>query len=119
MPKMACCGNDYIHKADCPEGQKPGEFRLPPAQAPWDSWDALDTAFAAIAAETLHARGRYPAFNSGHEGYAVLLEEVEELWEVVRNHHAGVDDDQGYRLRLRAEATQVAAMAVRIILELT
>lgn len=83
------------------------------------SWNDLDTAFAAIAAETLGARQRYPAFNSGQEGYAVLLEEVEELWEVVRNHHAGVDDEQGYRLRLRAQATQVAAMAVRIILELT
>lgn len=79
----------------------------------------LDLALAAIAAETMHAQRLYPRLNSPHEGYAVLLEEVDELWEVVRNHHAGVDDEQGMKLRLRAEAIQVGAMALRIILELT
>ena len=91
----------------------------PPHPQRGDTQADFDAAIAGIAAEVAIAQNKYPRFNSGHEGYAVLLEEVEELWEVVRNHHAGVDDDQGYRLRLRAEATQVAAMAVRIILELT
>jgi hypothetical protein len=48
---------------------------------------------------------------STHEGYACLLEEVNELWDEVKNN--------GSKERLRAEAVQVAAMAVRFIQELT
>lgn len=50
-------------------------------------------------------------FNSTHEGYAVLLEEVDELWDEVKSN--------GSNERLKAEAVQVAAMAIRFIQELT
>jgi hypothetical protein len=50
-------------------------------------------------------------FNSTHEGFAVLKEEVDELWDEVKKN--------GSKERLRAEAVQVAAMAVRFIQELT
>lgn len=56
-------------------------------------------------------------FNSAHEGFAVLYEEVLELRQVVFWGRKGVTNDE-YRRRLHAEAVQVAAMAVRIIQEL-
>lgn len=51
-------------------------------------------------------------FNSPHEGYAVLLEEVYELWDEVRKSKHDKE-------LMRKEAIQVAAMAVRFIDELT
>lgn len=49
-------------------------------------------------------------FNSTHEGYAVLLEEVDELWD-------GIKGNLSQEL-LAAEAVQVAAMALRFLLDL-
>ncbi len=50
--------------------------------------------------------------HSVHEGYAVLLEEVDELWEEVKRETINTD-------ALRYEALHVAAMAVRFLLDLT
>jgi len=50
------------------------------------------------------------AFNSAHAGYAILFEEVDELWAEVRKKPS-----QRSKERLRAEAVQVAAMALRFI----
>ena len=47
-------------------------------------------------------------FNSAHEGYAVLLEEVDELWEWVRRKRSKRDGDAMYR-----ECVQIAAMALK------
>jgi lipid II:glycine glycyltransferase (peptidoglycan interpeptide bridge formation enzyme) len=54
--------------------------------------------------------GRDIGFSSAHEGYAVILEELDELWELVKGH------GEGYRNVAKAEAKQVAAMAVRYML---
>lgn len=48
--------------------------------------------------------------NSPHEGYAVILEEVDELWELVKGHHSESDRD-----RMKKEAIQIAAMAIRFV----
>ena len=48
-------------------------------------------------------------FNSSHEGYAVLLEEVDEMWEDIKHDR---------RAESVEEAVQVAAMAIRYIAEL-
>jgi hypothetical protein len=64
-------------------------------------------------AELDQAIAAYPPFNSAHEGYAVLLEEVDELWAEVRAK-------QGTWSRpelIKREAIQVAAMALRLILD--
>ena len=53
-------------------------------------------------------------FNSPHEGYAVILEELEELWEEVRKRRS-----KRSKIRMRAEAKQVAAMAIRFMTDLT
>lgn len=69
---------------------------------------ALDDA----ANELLAACEEYPAFHTAHEGFAVLLEEVDEL-------KAHVWTKQGTRdvPRMRHEAIQVAAMALRFALD--
>lgn len=77
------------------------------------------------------ANENYPPFNSGHEGYAVLLEEVEEadcemvmvksslnyVWCSVKNdiQIIPVEDVKNYAMRLACEAIQVAAMCDKFI----
>ena len=62
--------------------------------------------FAEILRELKRARAKFPDFNSPHEGYAVLKEEVEEMWDAIKN-----DDTKG----ALEEAVQVGAMALRFI----
>jgi len=65
------------------------------------------------AEQELHtARANWPAFNSAHEGYAVLLEELDELWEHVKCNQKRRDI-----AAMRKEAIQVAAMALRFAIE--
>lgn len=62
--------------------------------------------------EELQRASVWPAMNSAHEGYAVLAEEVDELWEHVKTNQKRRDIDA-----MRKEAVQVAAMAIRFALE--
>lgn len=61
---------------------------------------------SAVAFELQSARAKFPKFNSAHEGYAILLEEVDELWEEVRRKNRS-------DTLVLAELIQVAAMARR------
>lgn len=54
------------------------------------------------------ATGAHGPMRSAHEGYAVILEEVDELWEEVRTRNHS-------RERLYTEAKHVAAMALRFM----
>jgi len=67
-------------------------------------------ALAKIRIEYERAAARHGAFNSGHEGYAVIREELDELWEEVTS-----TDGLG---RACEEAVQVAAMALRFLVDL-
>ena len=61
--------------------------------------------------EMARASSKFPAFASEHEGYAILLEEVGELWEVVKLNQKNPE-----RLRLcEKECIQVGAMALRFL----
>lgn len=62
--------------------------------------------------ELSRARKHHSRFNSAHEGYAVILEELDELKEEVWKKSA--DRDVG---QMRREAIQIAAMALRFALE--
>ena len=75
------------------------------------SWDetAIDLVLAEVRAEFVRAQ-RYGAFHSEHEGYAVIQEEVDELWDAVKAN------DWGHACR---ESIQVAAMAVRFFYDLS
>jgi hypothetical protein len=55
-----------------------------------------------------------PPFNSPYEGYAVLREELEDLWEEVRAVGWTNED----RAEMRQVAVHVAALALRFIIDL-
>ncbi len=55
------------------------------------------------------AQTKFPPYNSPHEGYAVIQEELDEMWNDVKGncHQAAIE-----------EATQVAATAIRYLVDL-
>ena len=67
-------------------------------------------ALAEIQNEFEKASKKFPRFNSTHEGYAVLKEEVDELWDNIKGN--------GTNSLLREEAIQVGAMAMRFLVDL-
>lgn len=67
-----------------------------------------------VIAELNGALENWPALNSAHEGFAVLSEEVDELWEHVKTKQKNRD-----LVKMRKEAIQVAAMAMRFAYEVT
>jgi len=64
--------------------------------------------FAALEEELLRAKKKHGAMHDAHHGYAVLLEEMDELWDEIKHREPS-------RAAMRIEAIQVAAMAVRFI----
>lgn len=74
----------------------------------------LDYAVEQVLQELLKARQGFSGFNSAHEGFSILNEEVDELWDEVK-----VNQKKRNVLKLRGEAIQVAAMALRFILDCT
>ncbi len=65
-----------------------------------------------VTGELERARSLFPSFHSGHEGYAVIREELDELWEDVK-HGKGLNQSAA----AGAEAIQIAAMALRFVLD--
>lgn len=65
----------------------------------------------AVRAEVVEACKKFPLFGSAHEGFAVLLEEVEELKAEVFKKSADRSP-----ARLEEEAVQVAAVAIKFVL---
>ena len=64
-----------------------------------------------IRAKSIHKKD----FNSTHEAYAVILEEMDELWEEVKKN----PKKEGYsKEKMREEAVQTVAMLLRMITEL-
>jgi hypothetical protein len=61
-------------------------------------YDELDT-----------ATRRFGPFRSSHEGYAILKEEVDELWDSIKANDIK---------HSRFEAAQVAAMAIRYLMDI-
>lgn len=70
----------------------------------------IELACGEVAQEVQVAFGKFPPFNSPHEGWAVIKEELDELWE-----HVKAND--GRSSEARYEAIQVAAMAVRYVID--
>ena len=55
------------------------------------------------------AAKNFDGFASRHEGYAVLLEEVDELWDEIKCNSPNE--------KIKEEAIQVAAMGLRFLVE--
>lgn len=70
----------------------------------------LEEDVAEVLDEVRKASKNWPKFNSAHEGYAILLEEVDELWDEVK-----VNQKRRDLIKMRSEAKQVAAMAIRFM----
>lgn len=67
------------------------------------------------AVEVFRAKKIHPRnFASQHEGYAVILEEMDELWAEIKKNEKNYDI-----AAQRKEAIQAAAMLLRFIVELT
>jgi hypothetical protein len=77
-----------------------------------DDTQSLQWNIGEIAAEAAMEAGRaceaWPPMNSAHEGFSVLNEEVDELWE-----HVKVNQKRRDVAAMRKEAIQIAAMAIR------
>ena len=70
-----------------------------------------EVALKLIEVELDSAMEKFPLFNSSHEGYAVILEEMDELWHEIKNNknpHSLVNQ--------KKEAIQVGAMAVKFLM---
>lgn len=67
-----------------------------------------------ISDEADRADAEHGSYNSAHEGYAVLIEEVDELWDEVRKK-----DLHRSKERMREECIQIAAVAMRFARDLT
>lgn len=63
--------------------------------------------------EAMLAMQNWPKFNSAHEAFSVLAEEVDELWDHVKTNQKRRDIEA-----MRKECVQVAAMAMRFALEI-
>jgi hypothetical protein len=61
-----------------------------------------------VFAELERAEAKHAPMHGPHEGYAVILEELDELWDEVKAQHQD-------KAKMRKEAMQVAAMALRFI----
>lgn len=73
-----------------------------------------DEALQLVRDEVHKARSKHRKFASAHEGYAVLLEEVEELWDDIKADKHKSPDTAHEPLK---EAIQVGAMVVAMIAE--
>jgi len=66
----------------------------------------LDLAIIDLRDELLRAFAKHPPMNSAHEGHSVIREELDELWDHVKQDTGGGD-------AARKEALQIAAMGLR------
>jgi ribosomal protein L11 len=71
-------------------------------------------AIRAVTIELAWARSHFLEMITPHEGYAIIKEELDELWDEIKKK-------EGTRSNkiLRHEAMQVAAMAIRFMTDLT
>lgn len=74
------------------------------------SKDVIDN-ISSIIKEHNNAVLKHRILNSYHEGYAVIKEEVDELWEEIKKKEHDTDN-------IRKEAIQVGAMVLRFLNEL-
>ena len=65
-----------------------------------------DPIWEEVAEELASAQSKFDPMHGPHEGWAVIREELDELWEHVR-------DNTGRSRAARHEAIQIAAMALR------
>lgn len=73
--------------------------------------DEIDIVLGHLKTELMSAMTKHGPMHGPHEGYSVILEELDELWDEVKKKGGGRD------ALAEKEALQVAAMACRYILD--
>lgn len=63
--------------------------------------------------ELIRARQKFPPMASAHEGYGVIAEEFDELWEIIKQKQTERD-----YTALRKEAVQLGAMVLAFLVEI-
>jgi len=71
----------------------------------------IDNAIQAIREELESATEKFGPFVTLHEGYAVILEELDELWDAIKTKGTPIEC-------LEKEAIQVGAMALMFLVDL-
>lgn len=81
---------------------------------------AAQTLAEQVATEMARAMSMHPPIHSAHESYAVILEELDEYWELVKlNPNKLNETERRIRLeKMRSELTQCAAMCMRSMVDL-
>ncbi len=69
----------------------------------------IDYAIQQVIEEYRRARRKHAAMHSSHEGYAIILEELDEAWDEIKRNDT---------LRAKEEMVQVAAMALAFLVEI-
>jgi hypothetical protein len=78
------------------------------------------TAQDKILEEFLRASSIYKPFSTYHEGYAIIKEEFDELWEEIKHsHYDRGDRNEEEDTKIQTEAVQVGAMILRFLIDLT
>lgn len=72
-----------------------------------------ELALDGICEEFERACEKFPPMHSNHEGYAVIKEELDELWREIMRHH----DPFSSTPKMETEAIQLAAMALRFLVD--
>ena len=62
-----------------------------------------------VASELDRATKKFGTFHSTHEGFAIIKEELDEMWDEIKKNNI---------TRSREEAIQVAAMALRYLMDI-
>lgn len=66
-----------------------------------------------FALELVQARKKFPALASAHEGYAVIKEEFDELWDIIKQKQTERD-----YAAMRKETIQLGAMVLGFLMEI-
>lgn len=70
----------------------------------------IDSAATLVAQELQKASAKFGPMRSAHEGYAIIKEELDEAWDEIKKNNF---------LAAQTEMIQVAAMAIRFIIDAT
>jgi NTP pyrophosphatase (non-canonical NTP hydrolase) len=70
----------------------------------------LEEIFEEIRDEIIRAEAHGPIFNSLHEAYAIIAEELDELWDITRQKRKNRSREEMHR-----ELVQIAAMAIKAL----
>ena len=77
----------------------------------------VDGVIGEVLGEYARATEIFGPMLNAHHGFGILKEEVDELWDEVKRHNP--NQLEAAKLRMRREAVQVAAMAIRFIIDVT